>query len=152
VETEVDRDEGLEAYFMGCSTNVDVKELAVSMTMCTHVFVVQRSRESLYIRKALINRRRPQIMGATIANKGKNPKTKKQVLEADTAQSISSVMMSCGMYNGAGNWMMDVGLPAKSGVSGLVVAQTKSNLPFFYRYQSVIKLRGIFFHFMITVS
>jgi len=89
VETDNDRDEGLDAYFMGCSVLVDVKELAV--------------------------------MGATIANKGKNPKTRKQVMEPDHAQAVNSVMMSCGMYNGAGNWMMDVGLPAKSGVSGCLL-------------------------------
>jgi glutaminase len=41
VETELDRDEGLEAYFMGCSTNVDVKELAVSATPrpCSYIFL-----------------------------------------------------------------------------------------------------------------
>lgn len=35
-------------------------------------------------------------MGATVANKGKNPKTKKAVIDPDTAEAVSSVMMTCG--------------------------------------------------------
>lgn len=123
VETEVDRDEGLQAYFMACSTLVSCEQLA--------------------------------LMGATLANAGKNPKKRMKVLDPAIAESVCSVMMSCGMYNGAGNWMvrklhlcfssalsedfqattfqmwlslqiqlfqMDVGLPAKSGVSGCLMA------------------------------
>jgi glutaminase len=37
---------------------------------------------------------------------------------ADVNEEVTSVMMTCGMYNGAGNWMVDVGIPAKSGVGG----------------------------------
>mmetsp|Transcript_36845 Transcript_36845/g.103957 ORF Transcript_36845/g.103957 Transcript_36845/m.103957 type:complete len:532 (+) Transcript_36845:1573-3168(+) len=61
-------------------------------------------------------------MAATCCNKGINPMTKAAVMSPEVAESVSSVMMSCGMYNGAGNWMMDVGLPAKSGVSGCLMA------------------------------
>ena len=39
-----------------------------------------------------------------------------------TVRSVLSVMATCGMYNGAGEWMYTVGLPAKSGVSGGILA------------------------------
>jgi len=95
---------------MGCSIDVDAKELAVGRPL----LLSEKSGRAMFILPM------SQVIGATIANKGKNPKTKKQVIEQEHAQSVCSVMMSCGMYNGAGNWMMDVGLPAKSGVSGQV--------------------------------
>ncbi|GAA4114962.1 glutaminase A [Enteractinococcus coprophilus] len=58
------------------------------------------------------------MMAATLANKGCNPITGAQVFSPETTRHVLSVMMTCGMYNAAGNWMTDVGLPAKSGVDG----------------------------------
>ena len=42
------------------------------------------------------------LMAATLANKGVNPRTRRKVVEPDTAEAVASVMISCGMYNGAG--------------------------------------------------
>ncbi|MCR9141629.1 MAG: glutaminase A [bacterium] len=60
-------------------------------------------------------------MGATLANQGMHPVRKRRVLEAAHVRDVLSVMLSCGMYNYAGQWVFDVGLPAKSGVSGAVL-------------------------------
>ncbi|MHA3977892.1 glutaminase A [Halovulum sp. GXIMD14794] len=62
------------------------------------------------------------IMGATLAAHGRNPQTGKRVLSPTTVRDVLSVMATCGMYNYAGQWMFDVGLPAKSGVSGGILA------------------------------
>jgi len=61
------------------------------------------------------------IMAATLANKGVNPLTKKMAVPEDVNQDAISIMISCGMYNGAGQWIVDVGVPAKSGVGGGVI-------------------------------
>lgn len=61
-------------------------------------------------------------IGATIANGGVNPRTGRQVLKQEIAQRVLSVMTTCGMYDGAGDWVTSVGLPAKSGVGGGIMA------------------------------
>ena len=61
------------------------------------------------------------ILGATFANDGANPMTDRQVIPKTVVTRLVNVMMSCGMYNGAGKWIVDVGIPAKSGVSGLLL-------------------------------
>ncbi len=62
------------------------------------------------------------VMAATFANGGINPITKAIVASPQTVQDTLSVMLTCGMYNYAGQWAHEVGVPAKSGVSGAVVA------------------------------
>jgi glutaminase len=62
------------------------------------------------------------MMAATLANAGRNPVTGEPVVREDTAQHVLSVMSMCGMYDFAGEWMLRVGLPAKSGVSGGLLA------------------------------
>jgi glutaminase len=62
------------------------------------------------------------IMGATLATGGVNPVTDERVVSEDAARWTTSVMTSCGMYDESGGWMVDVGLPAKSGVGGGIVA------------------------------
>lgn len=57
-------------------------------------------------------------MGAVLANGGVQPRTGEPILEPDVLRRMLSVMATCGMYDGAGNWLTDVGMPAKSGVSG----------------------------------
>jgi glutaminase len=87
-ESEYDKEHGLDAYFMMCSTLLNTVDLAV--------------------------------LAATCAYHGQNPISKKNVVDQSTNAEMINVMMTCGMYNGAGNWMVDVGIPAKSGVSGAI--------------------------------
>jgi len=61
-------------------------------------------------------------MAATLANRGVNPVTGKQAIRGEYVESILSIMASCGMYDSAGEWIYSVGMPAKSGVSGGVIA------------------------------
>lgn len=57
-------------------------------------------------------------MAATLANGGRQPVTKEKILDADVCRLTLAVMSSAGMYDGAGRWMAEVGIPAKSGVAG----------------------------------
>ena len=61
-------------------------------------------------------------MAATLANQGVNPLTGERAVAHEYVDNILGVMASCGMYDYAGQWAFDVGLPAKSGVSGGVIA------------------------------
>jgi glutaminase len=62
------------------------------------------------------------VMGATLANNGVNPITGDAVVTSSVAQTTLAVMTTCGMYDYSGEWMVRVGLPAKSGVGGGIVA------------------------------
>ena len=62
------------------------------------------------------------MMAATLANNGRNPCTGIECLSPEGTQWVLSVMTTCGLYDGAGAWAAHVGLPAKSGVSGGVLA------------------------------
>ena len=61
-------------------------------------------------------------MAATMANNGVNPLTHERALAPAGVEQVLSVMATCGMYDGAGKWLVEVGLPAKSGVGGGVLA------------------------------
>lgn len=62
------------------------------------------------------------VMGATIADGGVNPVTGERVIDASVARDTLAVLASCGMYERSGEWLFEIGLPAKSGVSGGIVA------------------------------
>jgi glutaminase len=62
------------------------------------------------------------IMAATLANGGINPITGERAIRRELVESILGVMTTCGMYDYAGEWVYWVGMPAKSGVAGGVVA------------------------------
>ncbi|MCB9848987.1 MAG: glutaminase A [Phycisphaeraceae bacterium] len=61
-------------------------------------------------------------MAATLANGGVNPRTSERAVETEHIRDVLTVMHTCGMYNYAGEWAYTVGLPAKSGVSGGIIA------------------------------
>ncbi len=62
------------------------------------------------------------VMGATLANWGVNPFTRERAIEARYVKDVLSLMLSCGMYDYSGEWAYRIGLPAKSGVGGGIVA------------------------------
>ena len=61
------------------------------------------------------------MMAATLANGGVQPRTRERILDSNTARQVMSVMAVAGMYDGAGDWLTRVGIPAKSGVAGGLV-------------------------------
>lgn len=70
----------------------------------------------------LVTARDLAVMAATLANGGLNPMTGLQVVSRTTVARTMSVMASSGMYDYAGEWISRVGLPAKSGVGGGIIA------------------------------
>lgn len=62
------------------------------------------------------------VMASTLANKGTNPMTKEKLLDPEYVPEILSVMSTAGLYENTGEWMYTVGLPAKSGVGGGIMA------------------------------
>jgi len=62
------------------------------------------------------------VMAATLACQGRNPFTGGQPLSHDITVRVLALMGTCGMYDFAGQWLHDVGIPAKSGVAGGVLA------------------------------
>lgn len=61
-------------------------------------------------------------MAATLANGGVHPLTGRRALPAKHVERVLSVMSTCGMYDYAGSWLYEVGMPAKSGVGGGIIA------------------------------
>jgi glutaminase len=78
----------------------------------------------LYFRQCsvLVDCRDLATIAATLANGGLNPVTGERAVGEQVVRDVLSVMATCGMYNFAGGWLVSVGLPAKSGVSGGVLA------------------------------
>ncbi|WP_024443457.1 glutaminase A [Mycobacterium sp. UM_WGJ] len=78
----------------------------------------------LYIRQCSLKVTSTDLarMAATLARGGLNPLTGRQVTDATVVRRTLSVMVTCGMYDAAGAWVSAVGMPAKSGVAGGIVA------------------------------
>jgi len=69
-----------------------------------------------------INARDLALMGACLANGGVNPITGVVALDKRYVEKVLSVMSTCGMYDYSGSWVFSVGMPAKSGVGGGIMA------------------------------
>jgi glutaminase len=62
------------------------------------------------------------VMGATLADGGVNPVTHEPVVRPETAQAVLAMMTVAGMYETSGDWLLDVGVPAKSGIGGGIIS------------------------------
>ncbi|WP_412865140.1 glutaminase A [Cellulomonas sp. 179-A 9B4 NHS] len=62
------------------------------------------------------------VMGATLADGGVNPVTGERVVSGQVCRDTLAVLAATGMYERSGEWLFEIGLPAKSGVSGGIVA------------------------------
>lgn len=62
------------------------------------------------------------VMGATLADGGVNPVTGERVVSAEVCRDTLAVVASTGLYERSGDWLFEIGLPAKSGVAGGIVA------------------------------
>ena len=98
------------------------RNLAIAHMLRTYNILTEDPRGVVdgYIRQCsvLVTVRDLAIMAATLANRGVNPLSGVQVVHAPVVRQVLSVMATCGMYDAAGDWATQVGIPAKSGVAG----------------------------------
>jgi glutaminase len=99
---------------------------AIAHLMLNFGMVSTRIEESLelYFQQCsvMVNAHDLAVMGATLAAAGVNPVTKRPAIDRQYVKDLLSIMLTCGMYDYAGEWAYRVGLPAKSGVGGGICA------------------------------
>lgn len=62
------------------------------------------------------------VMASPLANRGVHPITQKMLMSSENVERLLAVMSTAGLYETSGNWAFKVGLPAKSGVGGGIIA------------------------------
>ena len=63
-----------------------------------------------------------------LASRGKMPGTEERVFPSRYAHYVNAILMTCGMYDGSGDFAIKVGVPAKSGVGGGIMAAVPTRM------------------------
>jgi len=113
-----------EVYKSEAATNTGNKALSMLLAKYDRIYADSFESVDVYTKQCSVGVNVEQLarMGATLANNGKNPKTGEQVIKPEYVPYILSTMIMAGLYDGSGGWAWHVGLPAKSGVGGGIVA------------------------------
>ena len=113
-----------EIYKSEAATNTGNKALSMLLAKYDRIYADPFESVDVYTKQCSVGVNVTQLarMGATLANNGKNPATGEQVIKAESVPYILSTMTMAGLYDGSGGWAWHVGLPAKSGVGGGIVA------------------------------
>ena len=113
-----------EVYKSEAATNTGNKALSMLLAKYDRIYADPFESVDVYTKQCSVGVNAAQLarMGATLANNGKNPATGEQVIKAENVPHILSTMAMAGLYDGSGGWAWNVGLPAKSGVGGGIVA------------------------------
>jgi len=113
-----------EVYKSEAATNTGNKALSMLLAKYDRIYADPFESVDIYTKQCSVGVNATQLarMGATLANNGINPTTGEQVIKAEDVPYILSTMTMAGLYDGSGGWAWHVGLPAKSGVGGGIVA------------------------------
>jgi glutaminase len=113
-----------EVYKSEAATNTGNKALSMLLAKYERIYADPFESVDVYTKQCSVGVNATQLarMGATLANNGKNPATGEQVIKSEDIPFILSVMTMAGLYDSSGYWAWHVGLPAKSGVGGGIVA------------------------------
>jgi glutaminase len=113
-----------EVYKSEAATNAGNKALSMLLAKYERIYADPFESVDIYTKQCSVGVNTVQLarMGATLANNGVNPKTREQVIKRADIPYILSTMTIAGLYDGSGGWAWKVGLPAKSGVGGGIVA------------------------------
>ena len=105
-------------------TNQHNQALAMLMNSYRSFYGDPQEAVEIYTRQCSVDVTVEQLakMGAVLANKGKSPFNGKQLLNERYVPQVLAEMAIAGLYDGSGKWLYTVGIPAKSGVAGGMVA------------------------------
>ena len=126
------RELGVDDAVYASETATGDRNRAIAYLLRTNAVLKDRvdSVLDVYFRQCaiLVTARDIAVMAATLANRGLNPVTGQQVMTPYAIARTLSVMTSSGMYDYAGEWIYRVGIPAKSGVGGGILAALPARL------------------------
>src|SRR5271156_1210651 len=113
-----------EVYKSEAATNTGNKALSMLLAKYDRIYADPFESVDIYTKQCSVGMNALELarMGATLANNGVNPATGEQVIKREDVPYILSTMAMAGLYDGSGGWAWHVGLPAKSGVGGGIVA------------------------------
>src|SRR5688572_13040057 len=111
-------------YKSEAATNQHNQALASLLNSFERMYFDGPKAVDIYTKQCAINVNTKDLaqMAATFANGGTNPVTKKKVVSPQTVAHVLPVMATAGLYDDSGIWFYNVGLPAKSGVGGGIIA------------------------------
>ncbi len=113
-----------EVYKSEAATNTGNKALSYLLAKYDRIYADPFQSVDVYTKECSVGVNAVQLahMGATLANNGVSPVTGERVIKGENIPHILSTMMMAGLYDGSGGWSWHVGIPAKSGVGGGLVA------------------------------
>lgn len=113
-----------DVYKSEAATNTGNRALAALLLKYERIYADPLESVDVYTKQCSVGVTAKQlaVMGATLANNGINPITHEQVIKPENVPEILSTMTMAGLYDGSGGWAWRVGLPAKSGVGGGIIA------------------------------
>lgn len=113
-----------EVYQSEAATNTGNKAISMLLAKYDRIYGDPFQSVDIYTKACSVGVTADQlaVMGATIANNGKNPLSGEQVISRENVPHILAEMMMAGLYDGSGGWAWHVGIPAKSGVGGGILA------------------------------
>jgi glutaminase len=113
-----------DVYQSEAATNQGNRALAALLVKYNRIYADPVESVDVYTKECSVgvNARQLAVMGATLANNGVNPVTGRRVIKAENIPYILAAMSTAGLYDSSGSWAWHVGLPAKSGVGGGIVA------------------------------
>jgi len=113
-----------EVFKSEADTNQRNQAISMLMYAYGHIKANPLQATDIYTEQCSIsvNAKDLATMAATLANGGKNPVTKKQVMKIENVPELLAVMATAGLYDDSGKWLYKTGLPAKSGVGGGIIA------------------------------
>ncbi len=112
-----------EVYASESLTNARNEGIAHLLQGYGRIYSDPEEATDLYTRQCslLVTAEDLAVMSATLADGGVNPITMERVIDADSCKRTLAVLATAGMYERSGEWLYEVGLPAKSGVGGGII-------------------------------
>jgi glutaminase len=113
-----------EVFVSASETNYRNQAIARLLQNFKRIYMQADEATELYTRQCSLNvsAKDLAVMGATLADGGVNPITKKRVVDAEVCHYALAVMATAGLYETSGDWLYQIGLPGKSGIGGGIVA------------------------------
>lgn len=124
-----------EVYTSASATNSHNRSIARALQSRGAIYLDPDRAVDLYTKQCSleVTARDLAVMAATLADGGMNPVTREQVVDPLVCHHTLTVMATAGLYETSGDWLYNIGLPGKSGISGgiLTVSPGKGGLATF---------------------